>query len=318
MFRFVFLLLVFALVFPGCSSFSRTDGATATFPHAHDFGATAIAFSPDSRLLVSGGHRGDIRLWDVRKKTAIADLPAHGGVVRAIQFLTDKTFASAAEDGRLILWEGTTVKITKQLSFIAALTLAQGHLVSGEKNGWIRVWDRNLNELASLNLNQQVVSLASHDDRLAVATNRQILVLDDNLSLLKKIQIGWVEPHDLQFSPDGRTLAAGTWFGVNTWNLATGKTKYHATGQFGLVTSISYSPDGRDLASIGRHTDSSVHIEDTQDFKVERSYQSHKLCAYMIRISPDGRWMASTSDDESVRLYDLSHLPASPKAATSN
>jgi WD40 repeat protein len=84
------------------------------------------------------------------------------------------------------------------------------------------------------------------------------------------------------------------------------------------VTSISYSPDGRDLASIGRHTDSSVHIEDTQDFNVERYYQSHKLCGYMIRISPDGRWMASTSDDESVRLYDLSHLPASPKAATSN
>jgi hypothetical protein len=36
-----------------------------------------------------------------------------------------------------------------------------------------------------------------------------------------------------------------------------------------------------------------------------RRYQAHELCGAIIRFSPDGRMLASGSDDESVRLYRL-------------
>jgi WD40 repeat protein len=61
--RSLSLPFVFALFLSGCSNLSEADRATVIFPLAHDFGATAIAFSTDSRLLVSGGEQGNLRLW---------------------------------------------------------------------------------------------------------------------------------------------------------------------------------------------------------------------------------------------------------------
>lgn len=305
MFRFTRLLLVFTLIFSGCSNLAEADKATIVFPHAHDFGTTAIAFSPDSRTLASGGHQGDIRLWDVRGKTALADLPAHKGVVRAIQFLSNGTFASGAEDGKLRLWEGMKVKATREVSPVASLTVLHGLLVSGHDDGWIRVWDRNLNQLAERKLEQKVIALSGHGGLLAAGTENRILILDGQLNTLKTLTVDGGVPHDLQFSPDGKTLAAGNWFRLSTWDLATGVQQTHATEHNGLLTSISYSPDGRHLSTLGRHTDSAIRVVDTHDYQVERRYQAHELCGAMIRYSPDGRWMASASDDESVRLYDL-------------
>jgi WD40 repeat protein len=79
---------------------------------------------------------------------------------------------------------------------------------------------------------------------------------------------------------------------------------------WGLLTSVAYSPDGRHIVSLGRNTDSAIRVMDTLHYQVERRYQAHALCGAMILYSPDGRWMASASDDESVRRYDLNQVYA--------
>ena len=316
MFRFIHLLLVFTLIFSGCSSFVDADRAAVVFSQAHDFGATAIAFSPDSSLLVSGGHKGDLRLWDMNKKAAITELPAHSGVVRAIQFISSKAFVSGAEDGKLILWDGAKIKTDRSLSPVSSLSSIHGRLISGHSDGWLRTWDFNLKELASLKLDRPVIAISSHLNTLAVGLKDQIMILDSNLNILNTLNNEGGLPHDLQFSPDGKTLAAGNWFTLSTWNVATGKQEIHPTEHHGLVTSVSFSPDGREIATLGRHTDSAIRIVNTETFQVERRYQAHELCGAMVRFSPNGHWMASASDDESIRLYDLSKA-YNPRSAAS-
>ena len=104
---------------------------------------------------------------------------------------------------------------------------------------------------------------------------------------------------------DGATLAAGNWFNLSTgtWLPVNPKSIEPNIGRC-LLRWLD-SPDGRHIVSLGRDTDSAIRMMDTLNYQVERRYQAHALCGAMIRYSPDGRWMASASDDGSVRLYDL-------------
>ena len=51
------------------------------------------------------------------------------------------------------------------------------------------------------------------------------------------------------FSPDGRTLASGSWQTIRLWDAVTGETLTTLIGHTGWVTSVVFSPDGSTLAS---------------------------------------------------------------------
>ena len=111
---------------------------------------TALAISPDGRILVSGGGFGPspIRLWDLALGTQIDISENHGGYVSALVFSKDgKTLASGSSDQMIRLWAMEGLRPLRTLlghrSEVSSLALLPDNktLVSGGKDGSILVWD---------------------------------------------------------------------------------------------------------------------------------------------------------------------------------
>lgn len=296
----------------------RTEPPDRVRAGAHTFGTTTLAYSANGQRLLSGGFRGEVRIWDASTLRPLGAVHGHRAPVRAILPLAPDDFVSGGDDGRLILWHGNRIKAQATGAGVTALALFQGQLVSGHDDASLRVWSADtLKLLRTLPLDGKVLALSVHGDRLAVALEHTILVLGPAYATRETLPAPHA-PHDLQFSPDGLTLAAGTWFRLNLWDVSSGAFRSIPTEHHGLVAAIAFSPDGRYLASVGRHTDSAIRVLDTRTLEVVHRFQAHELCGAAVRFSPDGRTLASASDDGSVRLYRLYPAPHSSGRAASS
>lgn len=308
------VVVLMALSLAACANMQPAAPPTHTFNEAHVFGATALAFSPDGELLASGGYRGEVILWNVLRQSRLATLRWHSGSIRTLIFV-NQSLISAGDDGRIIVSDYATQQIVQQRkgSAVTSMIRMGQHLITGHKDGTLRQWRYpDLQPLRKMTFDGPVRALDDHAGTLAVATSNAIYLLDKTLHLLHKIDTGLRTAHDLHFSPDGTFLVAGNWFRMMVWDTESGVRRDVSTDHDGLITSLDFSPDGKRLATLGRHTDSAIRVWRVDGLQLERNYQAHELCGAMIRFSPDGRWLASASDDESVRLYDLT-MPYRPQ-----
>ena len=109
------------------------------------------------------------------------------------------------------------------------------------------------------------------------------------------------------FSPDGRTLASGSWGGtIRLWDTATAKQKYILIGHTERINSVAFSPDGQTIASgsgIWTRNDNTIRLWDTATAKQKYILQRDDA-VNTIAFSPDGQTIASGSYD-TIRLWDV-------------
>ena len=94
-----------AALVSACSHLAPADGPRHSFDGAHEFGATALAFSPDGAQLASGGYRGEIAIWQVEPPRSVATLRRHSDTVRALVYVTRERLVSSGDDGLLLVWD---------------------------------------------------------------------------------------------------------------------------------------------------------------------------------------------------------------------
>ena len=82
------------------------------------------------------------------------------------------------------------------------------------------------------------------------------------------------------------------------WNVCLQTLEDHT----GAVTSVTFSPDGRRLASSS--DDKIVRIWYAETGALQQTLKGHTGRVYSVMFSPDGRRLASSSNDKTIRIWD--------------
>src|SRR5438045_9615461 len=92
--KIVVLYLVIVTALPACNPFSASAPGALRGLSGHSMEVDSLAWSPDSKMLISGSFDGSARVWDVSNGHTIATFGGFGGTVYGVAWSADGKYVA--------------------------------------------------------------------------------------------------------------------------------------------------------------------------------------------------------------------------------
>lgn len=256
------------VVLTPCCLVIASGAERATLRTGHPI--SAIAFSPDGKTLASGDIEGGVTLWDVGTGTKRRSLVGHTDSADSVVFASGgELLAAAGRDGTIRLWRsqsGKTHATFKADAHCLAVSPDGKTLLAGALGGQISMWD--------------------------VVAKKQLPCGIQNGDFLS----------DIVFLPDGKTVAVNGRFIVRLWDMNTFKLKSRIFEDCGCLV---FTKDSKSYVT-GHGRWGFVKRWDTATGKMLAVFKGeHDGRVACIALSPDGKTVASGSNDLTLKLWDM-------------
>ncbi len=248
----------------------------------------SMFFSTDGRVLAFAGRRdGSIKLWRLDGAEEWQILKGHRGGVKSIAFSPEGKFlATGSTDGRVRLWklgnseewhilEGHTNKVVS-VQFSPDDKL----LASGGRDGILKLWNVESGRVW----------------RTFVAYHQEPPPYNHKIAGVK-------------FSPNGEFLVLGYWYThsytVQLWSVKSGEklNVFTVEGEHKLE-SVDFSPNNEFLAVFNKQYRNGIGVLwSIKHRKVLKMLKGHTDQVASVKFSSDNRYLASGSQDGTVKLW---------------
>jgi RNA polymerase sigma factor (sigma-70 family) len=302
---------------------------------AHPDGIQSLSFTPDGRTLASNSPEACIHLWDVATGKPVLPTAGHQERVTAVACAPDGgTILTAAWDRTIRLWDAATGKQRGTLvagseeedhrqgfavSTVSHLALSpDGKLLAAVRaDESIGCWELPSGKEVR-RYRGGCVAFSPDGRLLACGTGMGVIRLyeRDTGNLVRELHGHKTSLAQLAFTADGKTLLShgrpleGSLTGdrvetetdyLRVWDVETGRQRRAFPGA-SRVGSVTLSPDGRTLVTFAGQ---GIVLLETATGGQRAELRGHTEMLFQAVFAPDGRTLASGSEDGTIRLWDV-------------
>ena len=299
------------------------------FPQlGHSSGVSSVLFSSDGKQILSSSVNETIKLWDVETGREIRTFPQHTNGTNILSLSPDgRQFLSSSRDNTIKLWDITTGDEIKNFSghldYVYSLSFSPDgeQFLSGSRDNTIKLWDiitgqeikafvghiKSVNSVAFSPNGKQFLS-GSDDGTIKLwdmETGREIRCFS-----------GYTSSNVLSvaFSLDGRQVHSIFGDGnIILWDVVTGQQIKTFLVHTGAITSISISPDGKQVffnswgMTYGLLDITTGH--GIWEFSGRSKWMTNDLMLIesvsSVSFSPDGKQVLSSFGDGTIVIWDV-------------